>query len=580
MRRAYWSMSATTSMKLTVVLLCIGVLLDPYFFYIPIIDETNMCLGVDKKLMTAALVSRSLTDIPLVIKFIIGPMSYWPQYVSVYNDDSEALPNAQPSEGFKRKLKKFVKAITAVLLLIVTVISILPIPQVAIVLVFPNMEGSRYFYKLAFLNALLLLQYMCRVYLIHQLIHHLQYFIRKGVTATFNFFLYILAGHVLGALWYFYSIQQEISCWHQACPDTTSQCISTYRCDSSITYTSIAFRKESCPTNLPDITPFNFGIFQDVIQSGNTRLKNFPTKYFYCFSWGLRNLSNFGTNLETSSSVWENCFALLISIIGLLLFLYLIGNVQLYLQSNANQTTTFEQEEKDKKLLRHAYKLLQVERNIREWMARNRIPEEMIMTDIMKNVKQKSEEHDYIYEEGDVNLKHITSNLPWYLRKRVQRHLCMDALHKVPMLENMEEKVLKMICEYLRPMIYHKYQDIVEAGAPLDVMFLVIEGTVICTDYASTHAATQLQKGYFLGEELLTWASLSDPDRDRPTSTKNVCCETEVEAFILTIEDLMNLVSTSQFQRNLKHNYELHIQERKQLALAYLKTDEEIRKDV
>lgn len=38
--------------------------------------------------------------------------------------------------------------------------------------------------------------------------------------------------------------------------------------------------------------------------------------------------SNFGTNLETSSYLWENCFAILISVVGLLLFLYLIGIMQ------------------------------------------------------------------------------------------------------------------------------------------------------------------------------------------------------------------------------------------------------------
>lgn len=43
----------------------------------------------------------------------------------------------------------------------------------------------------------------------------------------------------------------------------------------------------------------------------------------------VRLCSNFGTNLTvTSSYVWENLFAILISVIGLLLFLYLIGNVQ------------------------------------------------------------------------------------------------------------------------------------------------------------------------------------------------------------------------------------------------------------
>ncbi|XP_024162539.1 cyclic nucleotide-gated ion channel 1-like [Rosa chinensis] len=266
------------------------------------------------------------------------------------------------------------------------------------------------------------------------------------------------------------------------------------------------------------------------------RTDKVSTKFFYCFGWGVRNISNFGTNLETSSYVWENCFALLISIIGLLLFLYLIGNVQLYLKSKADQIL-FAQEVR-------ANKLHRVERKIREWTARNGIPEEMIMTEIMKNVKQKLEEINYADEDENVNLKYVLSNLPWYLRKRVQWRLCMDGLEKVPMLRNMERKGLKMICEYLRPMIYCQDQIIVQAGKPLDLMFIVIEGTVRCVD-AIGNAAPQLQKGYFFGEELFTSESR------HPISVQTVICETEVEAFILRTEDLRNLVRTSQFLRNL-----------------------------
>ncbi|KAK9904373.1 hypothetical protein M0R45_000807 [Rubus argutus] len=75
------------------------------------------------------------------------------------------------------------------------------------------------------------------------------------IEGSFLFFLYLLAGHALGAFWYYFSIQQELSCWYGACK-----------------------------------------------------------KFFYSFWWGLRNLSNYGTNLETSTYVWENCFAILISL--------------------------------------------------------------------------------------------------------------------------------------------------------------------------------------------------------------------------------------------------------------------------
>lgn len=38
--------------------------------------------------------------------------------------------------------------------------------------------------------------------------------------------------------------------------------------------------------------------------------------------------SSLGSNLQPSVDTWENLFAALVSVLGLLLFLYLIGNLQ------------------------------------------------------------------------------------------------------------------------------------------------------------------------------------------------------------------------------------------------------------
>lgn len=46
-----------------------------------------------------------------------------------------------------------------------------------------------------------------------------------------------------------------------------------------------------------------------------------------------RFCSSLGQNLETSNYVWEKCFAVLISLFGLLLFTYFIGNLQVSLKS-------------------------------------------------------------------------------------------------------------------------------------------------------------------------------------------------------------------------------------------------------
>lgn len=43
--------------------------------------------------------------------------------------------------------------------------------------------------------------------------------------------------------------------------------------------------------------------------------------------------SSLGSNLQPSVDTWENLFAALVSVLGLLLFLYLIGNLQVGTES-------------------------------------------------------------------------------------------------------------------------------------------------------------------------------------------------------------------------------------------------------
>ncbi|KAM2203462.1 hypothetical protein ACFX1R_003036 [Malus domestica] len=47
-----------------------AVTLDPFFFYILIIDQDKKCIQMDKTLSTTVLVLRSLTDIIFAVHFI------------------------------------------------------------------------------------------------------------------------------------------------------------------------------------------------------------------------------------------------------------------------------------------------------------------------------------------------------------------------------------------------------------------------------------------------------------------------------------------------------------------------------
>ncbi|XP_065634446.1 cyclic nucleotide-gated ion channel 1-like isoform X2 [Quercus suber] len=206
--------------------------------------------------------------------------------------------------------------------------------QVVFPFIFKEMRSTRPSEIIKSLNTLVLFQYVPRIRQIYLSWKNLPRNAGKldgWIKALFNFFLFILASHVIGAFWYFFSIQRETACWHLVCGNL-SGCGNSFSCaytDSAVNY---AFLDDHCPINTPNTTKFDFGIFLEALQSGIVQSSNLPQKFFYCFWWGLRNLSSFGQGLQTSSYLWESCFSIFISILGLMLFLYFLENLKTYIK--------------------------------------------------------------------------------------------------------------------------------------------------------------------------------------------------------------------------------------------------------
>ncbi|XP_048437645.1 cyclic nucleotide-gated ion channel 1 isoform X2 [Pyrus x bretschneideri] len=460
--------------KMFVISCAIAVSLDPFFFYIPVVVEEQKCIRKDTSLRTVALLLRSLTDMTFIIHIL--------HEVRVTSTNTTAV------------------AIS----ILVDFLAILPIPQ---------------------------------VYRIHLTSKKLKPKAGKWAKGAFNFFLYILASHITGAFWYFYSIQREISCWHRACMHhpTTPACMSTYLCDGTTPTTSrnISFLGEKCPTNPTNATLFDFGMFSSALESGTTQSMNIPPRIFYSFWWALRNLSSFGQNLQTSTYVWENGLAILICVMGLLLFLYLIGNVQTFIQ-----LATMKSEEKrlDSVL---SMKMQRKGVDIHMWMDKNGIRDKHMKTGIMKNIEQ------ILKGNEDVDMEHLFSMLHWRVRKSIKHHLCMDTIKKVPLLHNLDEQVLQAVCGNLKQVRYAEDSFIVREGEPLDKMLFITQG--IAWIYASSSSNTGgngcLQKTDFYGEQLLSWALKSSSFSDIPISTRTVKSHTKVEAFALMAVDVKCVVS-------------------------------------
>ncbi|KAM1070346.1 hypothetical protein ACFX1X_002187 [Malus domestica] len=544
-----------------------AVSLDPFFFYVVVVDQNqdNKCFEIDKTLAIVVSIMRSITDVIFAAHFIceICKGVQNPNPKTLKKGASSKMEQTGRNSDKKTKIRELTDQVVMKIaqkmpwLSIFTVIdffALLPLPQVLIIDMFYTVEGSGYveYNKVMnVLNVILLCQYFTRIYLLSAIEYEMTNSI--WVKGLYNLFLYILASHALGAFWYLFSIQREISCWHEACVNHSidhRECMNTYYCDSrNTTARNIRFLNKHCPLDTPDgaLSPFNFGIFLDSLKNLNTEHIKFEKKFFYSLWWGLRNLSNYGTNLTTSTYVWENVFAIFISVVGLLLFYYFIGNMQTYMQIKTTKSveemkTTksvedMKQEELKKEELRQKTMLRKLDAQC--WMATNEVPHE-IREEILRCI------NDHI--DADLH-KFLFSFLPVKTRTSLKQWLCMKTLKKIKKLQHMDEKVLTLMCGYLKPVTYIENSIIFRMGDLLDSMLIIIEGTV--WTYASTDSQAgqgislmdtePLGKGHCYGEELLDCAS--DCFTKLPVSSKHVKCHTKIEAFVLLAKDLETVVS-------------------------------------
>ncbi|XP_034217485.1 cyclic nucleotide-gated ion channel 1-like [Prunus dulcis] len=269
------------------VISCVlAVLLDPLFFYIPIVKEDRKCLKLDKRLKAISFALRLLTDL-FYIADLMHRILARPKARTTKAD--EAVPFKRSTSMSTNVLAKAKRILQSYIL--PDILAVLPVPQV-VVSIFSKMRGSRSLKTMKFLNFLLVLQYVPRVLPIYRLCHARRKTPKKSGTwikSFFNFFLYILASHVFGALWYFFAIQRETVCWQYACRGEKGCEPKTFSCDDP-SPTNIRVLNDLCPIKPSHATFFDFGIFKDAIQSGVLQSTDFPEKFLYCFWWGLLNL--------------------------------------------------------------------------------------------------------------------------------------------------------------------------------------------------------------------------------------------------------------------------------------------------
>ncbi|KAL5749273.1 hypothetical protein ACOSP7_023876 [Xanthoceras sorbifolium] len=509
------------------LMLCLtSISLDPLFFYIPVINDHKNCMYLDKKLGIMACVLRSVIDLfyMIFISFQQPTDSSAPHY---------SLSALYFSHGRCYILRKRACLIARKLLrslYIIDLIAVLPLPQVVIIIIIATLRGSGLLNAVNLLKYFVLFQYVPRVVRIYPLFKKAIKTFGILVEATwakaaFNLLLYMLAGHVFGALWYFFAIKREIECWKKALIDQTGHIShNSFNCHKSSGY---KFLNDFCSAKSQNKTAaYDFGIFQDALASGVAGKTIFIQKFMYCFRWGLQSLSCFGQNLVTSIDVWENVFTISITISSVLLFIFLIGNMQIYLQSD-----TIRSEEMKLKV-----------REIEQWMSFRKLSE-----NLQRQVK-KYQQHVWRETKG-VDVENLLNNLPKELRRNIKSQLCLEILKKVPLFQFMDEQHWDAMCERLKPVLYPDESYIIREGEAIDEMLFIIRGTILSVSNTNNGRNTgffnahYLRANDFYGDELPGWALDPQSSSNLPISTRTVRALTEVEAFALMADDVKLVVS-------------------------------------
>ncbi|XP_061353019.1 cyclic nucleotide-gated ion channel 1 [Gastrolobium bilobum] len=537
--------------KIFVITCVMAVSVDPLFFYTPVINENLKCLDLDGTLQITASVLRTFFDLFYILHIIFQfRTGFFPPSSRVFGrgeliDDPVAI--------MKRYLCSY---------FIIDILSIIPLPQVVVLAIVPSLKTSLPFVAKDLLKYIVLIQYVPRLVRIYPLFKEVTR--TSGILtetawagAAYNLFLYMLASHIVGSSWYLLSVESEVRCWSRELKNASLFHESYLGCEHG-NQNVISLLNSTCsfidPDQIQDPNVFNFGIYFDALDSRVVEsTTDFPQKFFYCFWWGLRNLSSLGQNLKTSTYVAEIIFAIFIAIFGLVLFSLLIGNMQKYLQS----TTVRVEEMRVKR------------RDAERWMSHRMLPE---------NLKERIRRYEqYKWQENrGVEEETLIRNLPKDLRRDIKRHLCLALLKKVPLFEKMDEQLLDALCDRLKPVLYTEKSYIVREGDPVDEMLFIMRGKVatMTTNGGRTGFFNSLflEAGDFCGEELLTWALDPNSSSNLPTSTRTVETISEVEAFALMADDLKFVAS--QFRRlhskQLQHTFRFYSSQWKTWAACFI----------
>ncbi|KAI8524050.1 hypothetical protein RHMOL_Rhmol13G0119100 [Rhododendron molle] len=347
---------------------------------------------------------------------------------------------------------------------------------------------------------------------------------------------------VMGSASYLLSVQREAACWRSACDQSNTTCSYDYfDCRTIGDPTREAWIQASNMSILCSASgTYPYGIYAPGVVAGVTS-SSFLQRYFYSLWFGLRSVSTQGQNLTTSIFIGENIYSTIVVILGLLNLSLLIGNMQGYLQSSNQRIEEWRVKKGDKE----------------HWMHHRQLPQEL------RESVHRYDRYKWVATCG-VDEETLLSDLPRGLRRQIKRHLCLNLVRRVPLLEEMDDRMLDSICERLQPRLWTEGMFVIREGDPLNEMLFIIRGHL---DSHTTNGgqlgfydSCRIVPGDFCGEELLTWALKKHRSEVLPSSTRTVKATSDAEAFGLGAEDLRFVASQFHMlhSKKLRHKFRFY----------------------
>ncbi|KAG5386745.1 hypothetical protein IGI04_038215 [Brassica rapa subsp. trilocularis] len=473
--------------KLFVASCILAVSVDPLFLFLPFINDKAKCVGIDRKLAIVTTTLRTVID-----SFYLFHMAL--RFRTAYVAPSSRVFGRgelviDPAQIAKRYLQQY---------FIIDLLSVLPVPQIIVWRFLYSSRGANVLATKQALRYIVLVQYIPRFLRMYPLSSELKrtagvFAETAWAGAAYYLLLYMLASHIVGALWYLLALERNNDCWSKACKDNDNCTRNFLFCGNQNMKGYDAwddvkdpFLQLRCPVNVTEgeEPPFDFGIYLRALSSGIVSSKKFVSKYFFCLWWGLQNLSTLGQGLETSTYPGEVIFSIVLAIAGLLLFALLIGNMQTYLQS-----LTIRLEEMRVK-----------RRDSEQWMHHRMLPPEL------RERVRRYDQYKWLETRG-VDEENLVSNLPKDLRRDIKRHLCLALVRRVPLFENMDERLLDAICERLKPCLYTE-KSTVKALTEVEAFALIAdELKFVASQFRRLHSRQVQHTFRFYSQQWRTWAA-------------------------------------------------------------------------